>query len=85
MAPERAIAIVGGTGPQGSGLALRWARAGQRIVIGSRDAERARAKAAEISAQTRNTDITGAGNTEAISAARKSFIADENPAEIRLW
>ena len=69
MAPERTIAIVGGTGPQGSGLALRWARAGQRIVIGSRDAERARAKAAEISAQTRNTDITGAGNAEAIGAA----------------
>ena len=32
------IAIVGGTGPEGSGLALRWARAGEQIVIGSRDA-----------------------------------------------
>ena len=42
------IAIVGGTGPEGSGLALRWARAGESIIIGSRDAERAQAKAAQI-------------------------------------
>ncbi len=42
------IAIVGGTGPEGSGLALRWARAGESIVIGSRDGERARTAAAQI-------------------------------------
>jgi len=42
------IAIVGGTGPEGSGLALRWARAGESVVIGSRDGERARAAAAHI-------------------------------------
>jgi NADPH-dependent F420 reductase len=42
------IAIVGGTGPEGSGLALRWARAGESVVIGSRDAERARTIAAQI-------------------------------------
>jgi NADPH-dependent F420 reductase len=35
------IAIVGGTGPEGSGLALRWAQAGETIIIGSRDAQRA--------------------------------------------
>jgi len=35
------IAIVGGTGPEGSGLALRWAQAGETVVIGSRDRERA--------------------------------------------
>jgi len=35
------IAIVGGTGPEGSGLALRWARAGEKVTIGSRDAQRA--------------------------------------------
>ena len=35
------IAIIGGTGPEGSGLALRWARAGETVVIGSRDAQRA--------------------------------------------
>lgn len=42
------IAIVGGTGPEGSGLALRWARAGEQVVIGSRDAERAKAAASRI-------------------------------------
>ncbi|MGH9580720.1 MAG: NADPH-dependent F420 reductase [Terriglobales bacterium] len=45
---SRRIAIVGGTGPAGMGLAERWARAGENIVIGSRDAERARSKAAEV-------------------------------------
>ena len=39
------IAIVGGTGPEGSGLAQRWARAGESVVIGSRDGERAKAAA----------------------------------------
>ncbi|HXU17446.1 MAG TPA: NADPH-dependent F420 reductase [Terriglobales bacterium] len=42
------IAIVGGTGPEGSGLALRWARAGQKVIIGSRSAERATAAASSI-------------------------------------
>jgi 8-hydroxy-5-deazaflavin:NADPH oxidoreductase len=35
------IAIVGGTGPEGSGLALRWAQAGETVIIGSRDEKRA--------------------------------------------
>ena len=42
------IAIVGGTGPEGSGLALRWARAGESVVIGSRDGARAQAAASQI-------------------------------------
>ncbi len=42
------IGIVGGTGKQGTGLALRWARAGHAIAIGSRDAARARARVAEL-------------------------------------
>jgi NADPH-dependent F420 reductase len=37
----RKIGILGGTGPEGSGLAMRWAAAGEHIVIGSRDAQRA--------------------------------------------
>jgi 8-hydroxy-5-deazaflavin:NADPH oxidoreductase len=36
------IGILGGTGHEGKGLALRWAHAGYRVVIGSRDPERAR-------------------------------------------
>jgi len=58
------IAIVGGTGPEGSGLALRWARAGESVVIGSRDGERARA------ASTRIAERTGAlGSVEGVENA----------------
>lgn len=42
------IAILGGTGPEGSGLGLRWAKAGLEVVIGSRDPGRAERAAAEI-------------------------------------
>ncbi len=38
---SRAIAVIGGTGPAGSGLALRWALAGEQVIIGSRDVTRA--------------------------------------------
>lgn len=58
------IAIVGGTGDLGSGLAQRWARAGHAVVIGSRDGERAAAKAAEFSARA-GAAITGAANQDA--------------------
>src|SRR5215470_7251558 len=63
------IAIVGGTGPEGSGLARRWARAGQRVIIGSRDAERARQKAREIAAATGAKEISGAANADAVASA----------------
>jgi NADPH-dependent F420 reductase len=54
------IAVLGGTGPQGRGLALRWAVAGQQVVIGSRDPQRA----AEVAAGLGH-GITGAGNLQA--------------------
>jgi NADPH-dependent F420 reductase len=44
------IGIVGGTGKQGQGLALRWARAGHRVVLGSRDAVKARAHVERLAA-----------------------------------
>jgi NADPH-dependent F420 reductase len=61
------IAVVGGTGPEGSGLALRWARAGEPVIIGSRDAERARAAAAKI-AETAGplASAEGADNATAV-------------------
>ena len=40
-AGTRPIAVIGGTGPAGMGLALRWARAGETVIIGSRNEERA--------------------------------------------
>jgi NADPH-dependent F420 reductase len=42
------IAVLGGTGPEGFGLALRWARAGETVIIGSRDASRAREAAVKL-------------------------------------
>ncbi len=45
------IAVLGGTGALGSGLVLRWARAGHDVTIGSRDVERATARAAELGSQ----------------------------------
>jgi hypothetical protein len=45
---SRTIAVIGGTGPAGMGLALRWARAGEKVIIGSRDAARAEHSAAKI-------------------------------------
>lgn len=63
------IAIVGGTGPEGSGLALRWARAGEHVIIGSRDAQRARDAAAKLSEQLGTTKVSGAENSAACSQA----------------
>jgi hypothetical protein len=62
------IAIVGGTGPEGSGLALRWAQAGETVVIGSRDPQRASAIAVEIQKQTGGR-VSGAENTTACQSA----------------
>src|SRR5260370_16594111 len=44
------IAIVGGTGKEGSGLAIGWGRARHQGILGSRDGEKARARAADLTA-----------------------------------
>jgi hypothetical protein len=59
------IAILGGTGKEGSGLATRWALAGHSIIIGSRDEERAKARATDLRARTRRLPIIGHANDEA--------------------
>ena len=64
------VAIVGGTGPEGSGLAYRWAKAGLEIVLGSRDA----ARAGEVAAKLREragagAKIAGAENAAAVAQA----------------
>jgi len=61
------VGIIGGTGDQGRGLAYRFARAGQRVLIGSRSAERAAGSAREIAAlagMPSTATITGAANDE---------------------
>ena len=69
------IGIVGGTGKEGAGLGARWAQAGHEIIIGSRDAARAQAKAAELAAAVPGARITGAGNREAAAAAEVVVLA----------
>ena len=69
------ISILGGTGKEGAGLAVRWAQAGHDIVIGSRDAERARAKAGELVGHSAGTRIQGLGNRDAAAAADIVVIA----------
>ncbi len=71
------IGILGGTGKEGAGLALRWAEAGHEIIIGSRDAERARAKAEELGAQVK-VKLSGTSNRDA--AARAEVIVLTLPA-----
>ena len=62
----RKIAILGGTGPEGSGLANRLARAGEHIVIGSREASRAQETANKLRAEIGGTvQIDGTDNTAA--------------------
>ena len=63
------IAVLGGTGREGKGLALRWAHAGYPIAIGSRDPERARITAAEIAAQITGASVAGASNAAAAERA----------------
>jgi NADPH-dependent F420 reductase len=68
MDPE-AIAILGGTGDQGLGLALRFARAGRPVVIGSRKLERARAAADEVRAAVPEASVEGLANPDAVRKA----------------
>jgi NADPH-dependent F420 reductase len=70
MSDKETIAILGGTGDLGTGLAIRWSKAGHRIVIGSRTLEKAQAAVAalkEISPETpadamENLDAAAAGD-----------------------
>ncbi|WP_428268648.1 NADPH-dependent F420 reductase [Haliangium sp.] len=74
------IGIIGGTGSEGRGLGLRWARAGHAVRLGSRDPDRARARAEELAEQVQGPapgatsgpapgSIDGGGNPWAIQDA----------------
>ena len=65
------IAVIGGTGAEGSGLAVRWAAAGYPVVIGSRSAEKAASAAAELSQPlpANSAPMTGAANGDAAAQA----------------
>ena len=67
--PKPVIAILGGTGKEGPGLATRWARSGYRVVIGSRQEEKAQATAAGLNAALGIQTITGLENRAAAHLA----------------
>jgi NADPH-dependent F420 reductase len=69
------IAILGGTGKEGAGLGLRWARSGHDILIGSRDAVRAAGKAAELAARAPGLKARGLANRDAAAAAEIVVLA----------
>ncbi len=80
------VAIVGGTGKEGRGLGLRWARAGHHVLIGSRDVERAKARALEIGGGAVGDDnlaVVAAAEVVVLSvpfSAHESTIASIAPA-----
>ncbi len=69
---QRTLGFIGGTGPEGRGLALRFAKAGERVLIGSRDASRAEEAAAGLLKTLPGVDVGGAVNED---VARHADIA----------
>lgn len=63
------LAILGGTGKEGPGLAMRWAKAGYKVLIGSRQAEKAQATAVELNQKLGIDTLEGFENTEAARRA----------------
>ncbi len=66
---NRTIAVLGGTGHEGSGLAFRWAHRGYRVIIGSRTPEKAENTARELNALLGRDVVLGMGNVEAAARA----------------
>jgi 8-hydroxy-5-deazaflavin:NADPH oxidoreductase len=69
------IAVIGGTGPQGRGLAYRWAGHGHRVVLGSRSADRALETAGQITARLPDAEVSGAANADAAAGAQVVVLA----------
>ncbi len=68
------IPIVGGTGALGAGLAARWAKAGRKVILGSRSAERAEEAAAKLREAVPGAEIEGLLNEEAAKQAEIVFL-----------
>ena len=63
------LAILGGTGKEGAGLAMRWALGGYRVIIGSRSLDKATTRAAEMNAEMGQELLSGMSNPDAAAAA----------------
>jgi hypothetical protein len=69
LTEKKTIAILGGTGELGPGLAMRWALAGHRVIIGSRQTKKAQGVAAELNVELGSGAIEGMQNAAAASQA----------------
>ena len=69
------IGFIGGTGPEGKGLALRFAMAGERVAIGSRDAQRAQDAAREVRELQVGLSVSGGLNEQVADESDIVFIA----------
>ena len=68
------LAFLGGTGPEGRGLALRLALAGEQVIIGSRDEDRAREVANTLVQMAPGVAVSGSANSEAAQRADTVFV-----------
>jgi NADPH-dependent F420 reductase len=68
------LGFVGGTGPEGRGLALRFAQAGHPVAIGSRSGPRANEAAEEIRSELASADASGGSNEEVVNQADLVFL-----------
>src|SRR3954452_18848175 len=78
---ELVVGILGGTGPQGRGLGVRFAAAGQRVLLGSRDGDRARTVADSVATRAgaaaggAGVSVTGGSNADVAGAADLVVVA----------
>jgi 8-hydroxy-5-deazaflavin:NADPH oxidoreductase len=74
LAAHEPIPIVGGTGALGAGLAARWAKAGRKVILGSRSAERAEEAAAKLREAAPGAEVEGTLNEEAARQGKIVFL-----------
>lgn len=71
----KTIAIIGGTGKEGKGLGFRWAKAGHKVIIGSRTLEKAEAAVSELKGLIgQEVDLSAALNDEAVRQAEVAVL-----------
>ena len=66
---QTTLAILGGTGKEGAGLAMRWALSGYRVIIGSRSPDKAIGRSAEMNAEMGQVLLCGMSNADAAAAS----------------
>ncbi len=77
------VTILGGTGPEGQGLGVRWARSGLRVILGSRDENRAHLAAQEL-AERSGGEVVGMENSAAVAAADVVVLAVPFDAQVAM-